>query len=150
VAGTLSGGRAVGRFAAFAAVGLLCLGCGALEVRPTETPLPTPGIAPVKVEVELAPIRDAPPAPEVLPTRGPTPTAWPGTTAPPTRKVRLVQQVWLVEEPRADATRVLPIGAIAGGVEAEAIEVVGGWVRIDPGPFTGWAPLEAVQFEAPR
>jgi hypothetical protein len=146
VAGTLSGGHAVGRFGAFAAVALLCLGCGALEVRPTETPLPTPGIAPVQVDIK--PISDAPPPPEVLPTRGPTPTRWAGATPPEARKVRLVRQVWLLVEPRADAGRVLPVGAIAPGVEAEAVEVVEGWVRIDPGPFTGWAPLDAVRFEA--
>ena len=118
--------------------------CGVAELRPTPTHLPTPGPAPTA----LAPFvpKAVPTIPDVLPTRGATPTAWPGARPARSRAVRMIRQVWLLEAPRADAPRVLPVGAIAPGVDAMAVEEAEGWVRIDPGPFTGWAPVDTVEF----
>ncbi len=60
----------------------------------------------------------------------------------------MAREFWLLEAPRPDAQR-LPIGLLGVGPIWDAREEVDGWVRIDAGPFTGWAPRDAVQFEAP-
>jgi hypothetical protein len=69
----------------------------------------------------------------------------PGSRPPTSTKVTMREQYWLLELPRDDAQR-LPIGLIGTGREWDAKEMVGGWVRIDAGPFTGWAPTSVVTF----
>jgi hypothetical protein len=78
--------------------------------------------------------------------RGPTPTAVPGSHAPEAPQVRMRREYWLLEAPRADAQRVSPVGLVGVGPTWRAEEEVSGWVRIDAGPFTGWAPTDAIEF----
>ena len=57
------------------------------------------------------------------------------------------QEYWLLEAPRSDSQR-LPVGLIGTERVWTAKEEVDGWVRIDAGPFTGWAPASLVDFQA--
>jgi hypothetical protein len=106
-------------------------GCGAAP-RPTATRLPPPGPAPA----DLKPIAV---------TRGPSPTPVPGSRPPRAARVRMRQEYWLLEAPRPDAQR-LRVGLLGTARDWEAREEVDGWVRIDAGPFTGWAPESTVEF----
>jgi hypothetical protein len=119
------GGLAVG-------LAIVIAGCAA-PPRPTATPLPTPGPAP-------------PGAKPVFIQRRPTPTAVPGSRPPRAATLKLRQEYWLVEAPRADAQR-LPVGLLGTQPTWAAKEEVDGWVRIDAGPFTGWAPSNLVEWQ---
>jgi hypothetical protein len=113
---------------------LVLVGCGG--PLPTPTRLPTPGPAP-----------GPPPGfKPVVVQRGPTPTPVAGSQAPRSTKVKMRRDYWLLEAPRPDAQR-LPIGLVGVGPAWDAKEEASGWVRIDAGPFTGWAPVDAVEFQ---
>jgi hypothetical protein len=57
----------------------------------------------------------------------------------------MLRDYWLLEAPRSDAAR-LEVGLVGMGRTWTAKEQTSAWVRIDAGPFTGWAPLDAVEF----
>ena len=119
------------RLAAALAAALVSAACLA-PVAPTPTPLPAPG---------------APPgAKPVFIPRQPSPTAVPGSRPPRSATVRLKQEYWLLEAPNEGAQR-LPVGLIGTGRTWPAKEEANGWVRIDAGPFTGWAPVSVVDYE---
>jgi hypothetical protein len=133
--------RAVGA-GAVALVGASLLAACAAPLRPTATPFPTAGPAPSGP----APGGGPPPGMrEVVLPRGPTPTAVPGSRPPETPLVKMRRQYWLLVAPQAGAAR-LEVGLVGGERTWTVKEEVDGWVRIDAGPFTGWAPRDAVDF----
>lgn len=127
--------RAFSGAVALSAALLLFVSCA--SPRPTATPFPTPGPAPT----------GAAGAKPLVISRGPTPTAHPGSRPARTGQVKMKEDYWLLEAPRTDAQRLAPIGLVGRGPNWSAREEVEGWVRIDAGPFTGWAPLAVVEFQ---
>lgn len=106
---------------------------------PTATPLPTPG-APAPSGMQPPPGFKP-----VVVRRGSTPTPVAGSRPPRTPKVKLKREYWLLEAPRSDAQR-LEVGLLGAGPHWDAKEETDTWVRIDAGPFTGWAPIDVVEF----
>jgi hypothetical protein len=134
--------RAGGPWAALALAAALLSACAA-PLRPTATPVPTAGPAP-----KSGPAASGGPPPgmqQVVVNRGATPTAVPGSRAPEAQVVKMRRQFWLLEAPQPSAAR-LPVGLVGGERTWDVKEQVEGWVRIDAGPFTGWAPVDAVEF----
>ncbi|TAK22304.1 MAG: hypothetical protein EPO26_11425 [Chloroflexota bacterium] len=120
-----------------AIVALLVAACA--PVGPTATPMPTPFVARPGVA--------APPQKPIVVNRGATPTRVAGGFTPRGSKVRVKADYWLLEAPRADAQRLPQIGLVGVGRTWDAKEQTpSGWVRIDAGPFTGWAPLDVIEF----
>ena len=111
-------------------VAVVAISCAPIPPTPTPLPAPQPPSAGKAVVVR----------------RGPTPTAVPGGRPLPNVKVRMRREYWLLEAPRGDARR-LEIGLVGMGRPWDAVEETDTWVRIDAGPFTGWAPRDAVELE---
>jgi hypothetical protein len=123
-------------------IGLGLVGCAPVESRRASVGLPTPGPPPAGASAQVNP---PPGIQAVTVRRGPTPTPVQGSRPPPSSKVKMKREFWLLEGPRVDAQR-LPIGLVGQDRTWDVKEETDGWVRIDAGPFTGWAPRDAVEF----
>jgi hypothetical protein len=131
---------------------LIASACAAPRPTPTPDPASMPPDSPLfgrpATQIALTPPIARPAQPTgtpVPPTPEPTPTPLPGSVAPPSARVRLIESIVVRREPRPDAPQ-SPLGRAPARLVAGAREVNGDWVRIEAAGISGWVPRAAVEF----